>query len=317
MAHKASGTDSMISVQQLTKTYGTQKAIDSIDFEIGAGEIVGFLGPNGAGKTTTMKIITCFMPPTSGTVKVDDLSIESDTLAIRKRIGYLPEHNPLYLDMYVHEFLRFVGRLYHLGAADLKKRIPEVIEMTGLGREQHKKIGMLSKGYRQRVGLSQALIHDPDILILDEPTTGLDPNQIVEIRSLIKTIGQEKTIIFSTHILPEVEAIADRVIIINRGHIVADEGIATLRGGGGKGKVLRIGFDKPGAPLADLVAQHADTTLRQEDSEGLEFVIHSPENVDLRRPIFEMSLAQGNPIRLLQQSEKNLEEIFRSLTQTP
>ncbi|HHG83892.1 MAG TPA: ATP-binding cassette domain-containing protein [Bacteroidetes bacterium] len=307
----------MISVQQLTKIYGTQKAIDSINFEIGAGEIVGFLGPNGAGKTTTMKIITCFMPPSSGTVQVDDLNIENDALAIRKRIGYLPEHNPLYLDMYVHEFLRFVGRLYKLSAADLKKQIPNVIEMTGLGREQHKKIGMLSKGFRQRVGLSQALIHDPDILILDEPTTGLDPNQIVEIRNLIKTIGKEKTIIFSTHILPEVESIADRVMIINRGKIVADETISALRGSRGKENVLRIGFDKPGAPLATLLEAHPEANLRQEDSEGLEFVIHTPENLDLRREIFEMSLAQQNPIRLLQQSEKNLEEIFRSLTQTP
>ena len=309
MAHNGSGSDSMISVQQLTKIYGTQKAIDSINFDIGAGEIVGFLGPNGAGKTTTMKIITCFMPPTAGTVQVDDLNIETDALAIRRRIGYLAEHNPLYLDMYVHEFLRFVGRLYKLSGAELNKRIPQVIEMTGLGREQHKKIGMLSKGYRQRVGLSQALIHDPDILILDEPTTGLDPNQIVEIRSLIKEIGKEKTIIFSTHILPEVEAIADRVIIINHGVIAADESISTLRGGGGKENVLRIGFDKPGAQLDALVQAHAGVTLRQEDADGLEFVLHSPENIDLRREIFEMSLAQENPIRLLQQSEKNLEDI--------
>jgi ABC-2 type transport system ATP-binding protein len=307
----------MISVQQLTKTYGTQKAIDAINFDIGAGEIVGFLGPNGAGKTTTMKIITCFMPPTTGTVKVDDLDIHKDALAIRKRIGYLPEHNPLYLDMYVHEFLRFVGRLYGVAAGDLKKRVPEVIDMTGLGREQHKKIGMLSKGYRQRVGLSQALLHDPDILILDEPTTGLDPNQIVEIRSLIKEIGSTKTVIFSTHILPEVEAIADRVIIINRGLIVADESIDTLRGGGGTDRVLRVAFDRPESAFASMIAEVEGVSLRQEDAEGHEFVLHSPKETDLRRRVLEYSLQQDNPIRLLQQSEKNLEEIFRSLTQTP
>ena len=246
----------MITVKELTKTYGTQKAIDAIDFQIGAGEIVGFLGPNGAGKTTTMKIITCFMPPTSGTVEVDDLNIHDNSLDIRKRIGYLPEHNPLYLDMYVHEYLRFVGRLYHLGGGHLVKRIPEIIEMTGLGREQHKKIGMLSKGYRQRVGLSQALIHDPDILILDEPTTGLDPNQIVEIRSLIKEIGKSKTIIFSTHILPEVEAIADRVIIIDRGKIVADGPMEDVRGGKNQENVLRISFDKPGFATRSIAALH-------------------------------------------------------------
>lgn len=308
----------MISVQQLTKTYGTQKAIDEISFEIGKGEIVGFLGPNGAGKTTTMKIITCFMPPTSGTVTVDDLSIEKDTLAIRNRIGYLPEHNPLYLDMYVHEFLRFVGRLYRLNKKTLGQRIPEVISMTGLGREQHKKIGMLSKGYRQRVGLSQALLHDPDILILDEPTTGLDPNQIVEIRSLIKEIGRTKTIIFSTHILPEVEAIADRVVIINRGKIVADESISTLRGGEGKDRVLRVAFDKPENGLQQLASSWGDAVnIRQEDGEGREYVLHSPKDTDLRQEIMQMSLQNENPIRLLQQSEKNLEEIFRSLTQTP
>ncbi|MEM6272818.1 MAG: gliding motility-associated ABC transporter ATP-binding subunit GldA [Bacteroidota bacterium] len=308
----------MISVQQLTKVYGPQKAIDAISFDIGAGQIVGFLGPNGAGKTTTMKIITCFMPPSSGTVRVDDLDIQKDALAIRKRIGYLPEHNPLYLDMYVHEFLRFVGRLYKIGSKELKARVTEVIEQTGLGREQHKKIGMLSKGYRQRVGLSQALLHDPDILILDEPTTGLDPNQIVEIRNLIKEIGATKTIIFSTHILTEVEAIADRVIIIDRGHIVADEDIDTLRGGNNNDRVLRVAFDKPETGLSALVADLGEAvSLRQEDNSGHEFIFQYPRETDLRRPILEYSLQQDNPIRRLQQSEKNLEEIFRSLTQTP
>jgi ABC-2 type transport system ATP-binding protein len=304
----------MITVKELTKVYGSQKAIDSIDFQIGAGEIVGFLGPNGAGKTTTMKIITCFMPPSSGTVEVDQLNIHEHSLEIRKRIGYLPEHNPLYLDMYVHEYLKFVGRLYHLSGSDLARRIPQVIDMTGLGREQHKKIGMLSKGYRQRVGLSQALIHDPDILILDEPTTGLDPNQIVEIRSLIKEIGKSKTIIFSTHILPEVEAIANRVIIINRGKIVADETLTELRHGSAQENVLHIAFDKPGFVAESVKALNEGVRVRQEGVSGTEFTFYSPADIDLRRVIMEQSIAQGNPIAALQKKEKNLEEVFRSLT---
>jgi ABC-2 type transport system ATP-binding protein len=304
----------MITVQSLTKVYGDQKAIDNIQFQIGKGEIIGFLGPNGAGKTTTMKIITCFMPPSSGTVEIDGLDIHTDTLEIRKRIGYLPEHNPLYLDMYVHEFLEFSGRLYGLKGAPLRQRIPAVVEMTGLGREQHKKIGALSKGYRQRVGLSQALLHDPDILILDEPTTGLDPNQIVEIRNLIREIGKTKTIIFSTHILPEVEAIAGRVIIINRGKIVADESLDGLRGKDRNENVLRVEFEQPGFQTAALSARLPMLQIQQEDSEGRAFSFRFPASEDLRPAVFEASLAQGNPISLLQKKEKNLEEIFRGLT---
>jgi ABC-2 type transport system ATP-binding protein len=305
----------MITVKELTKTYGNQNAIDAINFQIGAGEIVGFLGPNGAGKTTTMKIITCFMPPSSGTVEVDNLNIHQNSLEIRKRIGYLPEHNPLYLDMYVHEYLRFVGRLYHLTSTNLNLRIPTIIEMTGLGREQHKKIGMLSKGYRQRVGLSQALIHDPDILILDEPTTGLDPNQIVEIRSLIKEIGKSKTIIFSTHILPEVEAIADRVIIIDRGKIVADGPMDDVRGGKTQENVLHVRFDQLGFQMAPITNLGDQVRIEPEQGhEGLGFNIYSPIDLDLRRAIMEQSIVQNNPIAALQKKEKNLEEVFRNLT---
>ena len=305
----------MITVKDLTKTYGNQNAIDAISFQIGAGEIVGFLGPNGAGKTTTMKIITCFMPPTSGTVEVDDLNIHENSLEIRKRIGYLPEHNPLYLDMYVHEYLRFVGRLFQLKSAALAIRIPQIIEMTGLGREQHKKIGMLSKGYRQRVGLSQALIHDPDILILDEPTTGLDPNQIVEIRSLIKEIGKSKTIIFSTHILPEVEAIANRAIIINHGKIVADGPMEDVRGGKNEENVLRVSFDRPGFDPASIAALHAGVRIQKEGLQDREYSFYSPADVDLRRAVMEQSISQNNPIASMQKKEKNLEEVFRNLTQ--
>lgn len=304
----------MISVQDLTKVYGEQRAIDHINFEIGAGEIVGFLGPNGAGKTTTMKILTCFMAPTSGNVTVDEFNIFDHGLDIRRKIGYLPEHNPLYLDMYVHEYLRFVGKLYGLKKQDLEDRVQDVVIRTGLHVEQHKKIGMLSKGYRQRVGLCQAMIHDPDILILDEPTTGLDPNQIVEIRSLIKEIGREKTIIFSSHILAEVEAIADRVIIINKGQIVADEQMDVLRSGGIDQNLLRVGFEKPGFDFGPVLADRDEVTLTQ--TAPLEYTLRSPSGTDLRRQILEQSLAQDNPLVLLQKVEKNLEEIFRSLTQS-
>jgi ABC-2 type transport system ATP-binding protein len=218
-----------IRLEDLTKAYGEQLAVDHIGFEARQGEILGFLGPNGAGKSTTMKLITGFIPPTEGTAYVDNLDVLEAPLAVRRRIGYLPEHNPLYLDMYVHEFLRFTGRIFGYRGKQLTQRVAAMIAQTGLGPEQHKKIGMLSKGYRQRVGLAQALIHDPGTLILDEPTSGLDPNQVVEIRNLIQSMGREKTILFSSHILSEVEAVADRVIIIHKGGIVQDSPIAELR----------------------------------------------------------------------------------------
>lgn len=298
-----------ISVQNLTKIYGQQRAIDEVSFEIEPGEIVGFLGPNGAGKTTTMKIITCFLTPSSGTVEIDDLNIVDHSLEIRRKIGYLPENNPLYLDMYVHEFLRFVGRLYKMDRKTLQSRVDNVIEMTGLGLEQHKKIGALSKGYRQRVGLSQSLIHDPEILILDEPTTGLDPNQIVEIRNLIKEISKEKTIIFSTHILPEVEAIADRVIIINRGKLVADQARADLQKGNEQ-LVLRLAFEKPGFDIQSLVTDQ----IQLQSHSDREFTLISPIDLDLRSRIMEASVAANNPIDLMQKDQRTLEEIFRNLT---
>ena len=212
----------MLKVQNLTKIYDSQKAVNDISFEAKAGEIVGFLGPNGAGKSTTMKIATCYLTATSGNVEVCNYNVQKNPLEVRQNIGYLPEHNPLYLDMYVKEFLEFIGGIYGLKGQSLQKRISDVIELFGLTLEYKKKIGQLSKGYRQRVGLAQALIHDPKVLILDEPTTGLDPNQLAEIRQVIKNIGKEKTVIFSTHILQEVEAICDRVVIINHGIIVKD-----------------------------------------------------------------------------------------------
>lgn len=218
-----------IAVTNLTKEYGSQKAVDSINFEVKTGEIVGFLGPNGAGKSTTMKILTGYVKATSGNVAVNDFDVSLQTMQARSSIGYLPEHNPLYPDMYVIEFLQFIGRLCHLNGRLLKERIAEMLHLCGLEREQHKKIGQLSKGYRQRVGLAQAFIHQPPVLILDEPTTGLDPNQLVEIRELIRTLGRDKTVLFSTHIMQEVEALCDRVIIINRGKIVADDFLQNLR----------------------------------------------------------------------------------------
>lgn len=222
----------MLKVQNLTKIYGTQKAVNDISFEAKKGEIVGFLGPNGAGKSTTMKIATCYLTATSGTVEVCGFDVQKSPMEARKNIGYLPEHNPLYLEMYVKEFLEFIGGIYGLKGQNLQKRIDEIIELLGLTLEYKKKIGQLSKGYRQRVGLAQALIHDPQVLILDEPTTGLDPNQLAEIRGVIRNIGREKTVIFSTHIMQEVEAICDRVIIINRGNIVKDTSLSSLQQAG-------------------------------------------------------------------------------------
>lgn len=222
-----------IQISNLTKLYGEQKAVNDITFEVAKGEIVGFLGPNGAGKSTTMKIATGFVAASSGSVRVNGFDVATQSLDVRRSIGYLPEHNPLYLDMYVREFLEFVGALYGLKGTLLKQRTNYVIELVKLGEEQKKKIGQLSKGYRQRVGLAQALIHNPPVLILDEPTTGLDPNQLAEIRQVIKTIGQDKTVLFSTHILQEVEAICHRAVIINRGVVVADGPLQDLKRSGG------------------------------------------------------------------------------------
>ncbi|HEV7378877.1 MAG TPA: ATP-binding cassette domain-containing protein [Dyadobacter sp.] len=221
-----------IQVTNLSKTYGTQRAIDNISFNLKPGEIVGFLGPNGAGKSTTMKILTGYLKATSGNAMVSNFDVHTQPMPARRAIGYLPEHNPLYLDMYVKEFLQFSGMLYGIQGATLKTRVSEMIAMCGLEVEQHKKIGQLSKGYRQRVGLAQSFLHDPEVLILDEPTTGLDPNQILEIRELIRTAGSNKTVLFSTHIMQEVEALCDRVIIINRGKVVSDSSLDTLRQSG-------------------------------------------------------------------------------------
>jgi len=232
-----------IIVKNITKLYGTQKALDKVSFEVKAGEIVGLLGPNGAGKSTMMKIITCFIPPTSGDVSVYGFDIMEQSVEVRKKVGYLPENNPLYLEMYVKEYLEFVAGLHQLGK-NTHKRIAEMIANTGLESEQNKKIGALSKGYRQRVGLAQALIHNPEVLILDEPTSGLDPNQLIEIRNLIKEIGKEKTVMLSTHIMQEVEAICNRVVIINKGKIVADDLTEKLSAVTSPKEIILVEFDK-------------------------------------------------------------------------
>ncbi len=299
-----------IRVQHLSRSYGTQKAIDDISFEIGKSEIVGFLGPNGAGKTTTMKILTCFMQPDEGRVEFGEYNIFSHPVEIKRRTGYLPEHNPLYPDMYVKEFLRFAGSLHGMKGKDLSDRISSTIEKTGLGREQQKKIGMLSKGYRQRVGLAQALLHDPMFLILDEPTTGLDPNQIVEIRNLIREIGKEKTVLFSTHILPEVEAIAGRVIIIHRGRIMADDKLENLSAGESGEQVLQVEFENEGFDSGLLKSEN----IQSEKTGPKSFVFRSATHSDFRKRLLEESIRQENGIERLVKAERSLEEVFRKLT---
>ncbi len=294
-----------IKVSHLTKVYGSQKAVNEISFEVNRGDILGFLGPNGAGKSTTMKIATGFIPPSKGTVEVEGIDVTKDAIGVRKRIGYLPEHNPLYLDMYVHEYLAFIGELHSLKGKKLKERVGEMISLCGLTVEQNKKIGKLSKGYRQRVGLAQALIHDPSVLILDEPTTGLDPNQLVEIRNLIKEISKDKTVMLSTHIMQEVKALCNRVIIINAGSIVADDTVDNLTG---SQHVLRVELQKP-VSLDALIAFGTVTAIR----ESIYEIEHSSKE-DLRPKVFELAKQNGWVILSMQQNEKDLEQVFRNLT---
>jgi ABC-2 type transport system ATP-binding protein len=297
-----------IEVKNLTKYYGAQAAVNDISFNVGKGEIVGFLGPNGAGKSTTMKIITGFIPATEGLVNVCGMSVEEQSLETRKRIGYLPENNPLYLDMYVKEYLEFVAKIYKMDK--VKDRVKDMINLVGLDVEQNKKIGMLSKGYRQRVGLAQAIIHNPDVLILDEPTSGLDPNQLVDIRQLIKTIGKEKTVMLSTHIMQEVEAICDRVIIIKKGKIVADNSASELQHEVGQ-QVVYAEFD--GAISKNTLQKIQGVSKVQKVTEN-SFLIESQDTEDLRKLV--AVYAQQNNLLLitLRIEEKSLEEVFKELT---
>jgi len=297
-----------VEVKNLTKIYGDQKAVNDISFTVNEGEIVGFLGPNGAGKSTTMKVTTCFIPPTSGSVSVCGYNVLENPLEVRKNLGYLPEHNPLYLDMYVHEYLAFIGGLHKL--SNIKNRVKEVVELTGLTVEQNKQIGQLSKGYRQRVGLAQALIHDPKVLILDEPTTGLDPNQIVEIRKLIKEIAKEKTIIFSTHIMQEVQALCDRAIIINKGEIVADESVQMLQQVGDNQIVNIVDFE---VEISTKLLQDVEGVIEVNKLEGARYEVVSGK-IDIRSAIFKVAADNKLPLLGLKQQESSLEHIFQTLT---
>lgn len=299
-----------LSIQNLTKIYGRQKAVDDISFTIGEGEIVGFLGPNGAGKSTTMKIATGYIPPTEGTVTVSGFDVSEWPMQIKKIIGYLPEHNPLYLDMFVHEYLHFIGGVYQMSFSLLKPRVKEIIAMCGLQQEQNKLIGSLSKGYRQRVGLAQALIHNPEVLILDEPTSGLDPNQLLDIRKLIKEISYNKTVIFSTHIMQEVQALCDRVIVINQGKIVADDLLKNLVGQNGGSSIIVVEF-KEYVLASDL------STLAGVDkviSEGRLLRVFSKPGADVRQEIFRFASERNISLLSLKQEENSMEEIFKSLT---
>lgn len=300
-----------VSVKELTKTYGSQQAVDHISFEVNRGEVLGFLGPNGAGKSTTMKIATCFLPPTSGTVVVEGHDVLTDPMAVRRHVGYLPEHNPLYLDMFVHEYLRFTGSLYGMGGRKLSQRVKDMVQTVGLGLEQNKKIGALSKGYRQRVGLAQALLHDPSVLILDEPTTGLDPNQLAEIRSLIKSLSSDKTVIFSTHIMQEVQAMCDRVIIINRGKLVADSPVSALSGRAAGQRVL-VEFTEsvPGEVLETIPGV---SSFRKLSETTCELKANTTAG-DIRAEVFRWAVGAGLIIVGMQEQRSDLETIFQELT---
>lgn len=300
-----------LKVKNLTKKFGPQKAVDGISFQVSKGEIVGFLGPNGAGKSTAMKVATCYLPPSSGTVEVAGFDVMENPIQVRRQVGYLPEHNPLYLDMYVHEYLGFIGSLHQMKGKELRDRTKKMVDLFGLSREQNKRIGALSKGYRQRVGLAQALIHDPAVLILDEPTTGLDPNQIVEIRDLIKAVSAEKTVIFSTHIMQEVQALCQRAIIINLGKIVADSPVTSLHAGMGATTTTQVAFLEPvdfnkleAIKGVNKVAAGADNRI----------LVQSDPATDIRPLIFRFAVAEGLTLIELHQEERSLEHIFQQLT---
>lgn len=294
-----------IEVTGVSKFYGTQKALNNVSFHVSKPEIVGFLGPNGAGKSTMMKILTTYIAASEGTIKVNTFDVHKEPINVQKSVGYLPENNPLYLEMYVKEYLGFNAQIFKIG----KQRIDEVVELTGLTTEAHKKIGQLSKGYRQRVGLANALLHDPDVLILDEPTTGLDPNQLVDIRNLIKTIGQTKTVFLSTHIMQEVEAMCDRVIVINKGEIVADKKLNELRDGKEQTVVVEFDYRVEDAFLKDL--PKVSTVV---NTHGFVYEITFKTSEDMRSHVFDF--AHDNQLKILQLNQKNasLESLFRELT---
>lgn len=297
-----------VKVHNITKIYGEQRAVDDISFEVQPGEILGFLGPNGAGKSTTMKILTCFIPQTIGEASVCGFDINKQPVEVRRQIGYLPEHNPLYKEMYVQEYLEFAANIN--GMKKASARIKEMIDITGLVPERKKKIGQLSKGYRQRVGLAQAMLHDPKVLILDEPTSGLDPNQLVEVRNLIRRIGADKTVILSTHIMQEVTAICNRVIIINKGKLVADDSIAGLQSRQ-KGITVILAEFKEAADKSALMRIPGVTRV---EAEGKALRIEYTGNADMRELLFRFAVEQKLTLLNLQIEKQSLEDVFQSLT---
>ena len=300
-----------ITVTQLSKVYEEQRAVNDISFSLNKGEVVGFLGPNGAGKSTTMKMITGYLPPSSGSVSVCGYDVVTHPMEVRQRIGYLPEANSLYKDMYVREFLSFIAEVHKLGS-NKEKRISEVIGMTGLQPESKKKIGQLSKGYQQRVGLAQALIHDPEVLILDEPTSGFDPNQLVDVRELITELGKTKTIMLSTHIMQEVEAMCSRVIIINKGNIIADDSLQNLQQGDRHNGYIQVSFGAPLPTEAELLLIPGVTQVKQQDAATWQLFAANLE--DVRKNLLQFALISNRNILSLQSNSQSLELIFRELT---
>ncbi len=301
-----------VSVRNLSKNYNHQKAVDNISFEVKKGEILGFLGPNGAGKSTTMKMLTCYIPPSKGTASVSGLDIVQHALEVRRKIGYLPENNPLYYDMYVKEFLDFAARINNITSIAIDKRVKEVIDLVGLNIEQHKKIGQLSKGYKQRVGIAQALIHNPEVLILDEPTSGLDPNQLSDIRNLIKELGKEKTILFSTHIMQEVQAVCNRVIIINKGKIVADDQPDNLQNVLNNEALVEVEFLRE---VTKETLQNISNIQQVNALSATHFILHGKDSLQIRKAIFDFAVSNNNPLLTVKQETKSLEAIFHQLTQ--
>ncbi len=295
-----------IEVNNISKSYGVQKALDNISFSVKKGEIVGFLGPNGAGKSTLMKILTTYIASDDGSAAVNGFDVNSQTKAVQQSIGYLPEHNPLYLDLYVREYLAFNADVYKVA----KTRIEEVILLTGLSNESHKKIGQLSKGFRQRVGLANALLHNPDVLILDEPTTGLDPNQLVEIRNVIKNVGKDKTVFLSTHIMQEVEAICDRVIIIDKGKIVADKKLENLISTNQE-QIIEVEFDYK---IEEQLIAKIENLTSYKNTHDMIWELTFNADKDMRPTVFDFANANGLKTLQLNQKNKNLEAVFREIT---
>jgi ABC-2 type transport system ATP-binding protein len=299
-----------IKVSNLTKIYGKQRALDNVSFKIDAGEIVGLVGPNGAGKSTIMKIITCFIPQTSGDVDVCGFDVVTQSIDVRKKVGYLPEHNPLYLDMYVMEYLEFLAGIHKLGK-NTKTRIAEMVDITGLEVEKYKKIGALSKGYRQRVGLAQAMIHNPDVLILDEPTSGLDPNQLVDIRSLIKKIGKEKTVLFSTHIMQEVEAVCNKILVIDEGKIIADKTTVEMHNMNSEVQIISVEFD---GEISKTLIRSIPGIIEVIQISGKSWIIKANTEKDIRHDIFKLAVNNNLTVLSMKNEEQSLEQTFHQLT---